>query len=65
MFISEALARDGTFITYVEIPAWFVWLVYGLPIVAIIVGAILIFYYVGRLAEWWLGRLPFSQPKEK
>jgi len=59
--ISEALARDGTFITYVEIPAWFVWVVYGLPIVAVTVFMILILYYGGLLLEWWLGRPPFSQ----
>ena len=28
-------------------------------------AAILIFYYGGLLAEWWLGRPPFSQSKEK
>ena len=45
------LARDGALLTYVEIPDWLPWLVYGLPIVAAALIAILLFYYVGLLFE--------------
>ena len=52
----EILARDGTFITYVEVPAWFGWFVEFGPYVALVLVVGLALHFGAIAWERWVDR---------